>query len=136
MGGAGNTASSITGRVTGELIAETGAGVGTAQGTESQDGGATGMSTPTPRAWAKLGQGERGAAGATIIASTADTDMAGVEGDARGEPSPVDATATASTADSSSRPGVESGDTRTDRGSAAEAVLDTRDIDIPMEDAP
>ena len=138
----GDTASSITGRGQEALFADARSGSGDREGTEGQGGATTGMSTPTPRTWDELGQGERSGAGATIIAPTVDVDMAGAEGNGSVEARPVDATIAASSGDSSSAPPVvygaapEGGDIQTDRGSGAEAALDAPDVDILMEDAP
>lgn len=137
----GDAAARITGRVEGEC-ADARPGSAGFQGTASQDGGATGASTPTPKTWNELAQGDRSVAGTTDIILTADTDMARAEGNGINEANPVDAPVTASIADSSSGLGLggntalEGGVDRTDPGSAAGTVLDAPDVDIPMEDAP
>lgn len=138
----GHAAATIMGRVEGEMSAGARPASGDLQGTEGQDGGATGVSTPTARTWDELAQGVRSGARTTDLIPTADTDVAGAEGHGIIEANPVNAPVTADIADSSSGLGLggntalEGGVTRTDRGSAAEAVLDAPDVDIPMIDAP
>ena len=113
-------ASRITGGAQEELSAGARPGSEDGEGTEGQGRAVMGMSIPTPRTWDKLGQGETIGGGATVIASTADADMAGVEGNGSVEAGPIDGTIIARIADSSSGSGagedaaVEDADTRTD----------------------
>ncbi|KAI4126654.1 MAG: hypothetical protein LQ347_004892, partial [Umbilicaria vellea] len=137
----GDAAAGITGRVEGDCADARPASVDL-QGPEGRVGGAGRGSTPTPKEWNGLAQGNRSGAGITDLIPTADTDMAGAEGGGSVEANLVDAPVTASIADLSSGLGLgdttplESDVTRIDRGSAAGAVLNAPDVDIPMEDAP
>lgn len=137
-----DAAATVMGGVGGEMSAGATPAASDLQGTEGPDGGATAVNTPTARTWDELAQGVTSGARTTNLIPTADTDVAGAEGNGIIEANPVNAPVTADIADSSNGLGLggntalEGGVTRTDRGSAAEAVLDAPDVDIPMIDAP
>lgn len=137
-----DAAATVMGGVGREMSAAARPAAGDLQDTEGPDGGATGVSTSTARTWDELAQAVTSGARTTNLIPTADTDVAGAEGNGIIEANPVNAPVTADIADSSNGLGLggntalEGGVTRTDRGSAAEAVLDAPDVDIPMIDAP